>query len=156
MRIMDFLNKNAVIADLKATDKEGIIKEMVASLVSSKAIKKDQGESAVSVLLEREELGSTGIGQGIGIPHGKNSEIKDLVAAFALSKAGVNFESLDGEPVYIFFLLLAPEESAGPHLKALSRISRLLKDKFFRDMLKNSKDAKEIIKIIADEDQRRQ
>ena len=156
MRIMDFLNKNAVIVDLESKDKEGIIKEMVASLVSSKAISPSQEDNAVKVLLEREELGSTGIGQGIGIPHGKSSEIKELVAAFALAKEGVNFESLDGEPVHIFFLLLAPEESAGPHLKALARISRLLKDKFFRDMLRNAKNSKELVKIISDEDQRRQ
>ena len=102
--------------------------------------------------MAREVLGSTGIGQGVGIPHGKSENIKNLVAAFGLSKEGVDFESLDGEAAHIFFLLLAPEDSAGPHLKALARISRLLKDRYVRGALKNAKSEKDIIKIINDED----
>jgi len=105
--------------------------------------------------LAREALGSTGIGQGIGIPHAKSQYVKTLVAAFGLSKEGIDFESLDGEPTHIFFLLLAPEDSAGPHLKALARISRLLKDKYVRDMLKNAKDEKDIVRIITDEDSKK-
>jgi len=104
---------------------------------------------------ERESLGSTGIGQGIGIPHAKSQNVKTLVAAFGLSQKGVNFDSLDGEPVYIFFLLIAPEESAGPHLKALARISRMLKDKYFRELLKKSKDEKEVLRIIQEEDSKK-
>ena len=106
--------------------------------------------------MAREALGSTGIGQGIGIPHGKTASVKSLVAAFGLSKKGIDFESLDGEPAYIFFLLLAPEESAGPHLKALARISRLLKDKYVRDMLRQAETEKDIIRIITDEDLKKQ
>ena len=87
--------------------------------------------------------------------HAKSSNAKNLVAAFALSQKGVNFDSLDGEPVYIFFLLIAPEESAGPHLKALARISRMLKDKYFREMLRKAKDEKEILRIIQDEDSKK-
>jgi len=150
MKIMDFLNKKAVTANLKATDKEGVVREMVDLLVKAEDIKNK--EDLVKALLARESLGSTGIGQGIGIPHAKSQSVKNLVAAFALSQKGINFDSLDGEPVYIFFLLIAPEESAGPHLKALARISRMLKDKYFRELLKKSKDEKEIIKIIQDED----
>ena len=106
----------------------------------------------MKILLDREALGSTGIGQGIAIPHGKTGAVKSLIAAFGLSRKGVDFESLDGEPAYIFFLLLAPKESAGPHLKALAKISRLLKDKFFRDTLKDCKNKKALIEIISKED----
>ena len=155
MKIMDFLNKKAVTANLKTTDKEGVIKELVDLLVKADGIagKKDE---IVKILMAREALGSTGIGQGIGIPHGKTANVKSLIAAFGLSKKGIDFESLDGEPAHIFFLLLAPEESAGPHLKALARISRLLKDKYVRDMLRQAETERDIIKIITDEDLKKQ
>lgn len=151
MKIMDFLNKKAISADLAAADKVGVIKELVELLVRAGVIKSKKDE-LIKTLMAREALGSTGIGQGIGIPHGKSPYVKSLVAAFGLSKKGVDFESLDGEPAYIFFLLLAPEESAGPHLKALARISRLLKDKYVREMLRKAQDERDIIKIIYDED----
>jgi nitrogen PTS system EIIA component len=99
-------------------------------------------------------LGSTAIGQGIAIPHGKSDTTDQLVAALGISKKGINFDSLDGEPAYIFFLLVAPVDSAGPHLKALARVSRLLKDKFFRDALKNTKSSKEMLELISREDVR--
>jgi len=153
MKIMEFLNEKAVCANLKAQDKEGVIRELVDLLYKAGAIK-DKDE-LTNTLLSREALGSTGIGQGIGIPHGKSNKVKELVAAFGLSRKGVNFDSLDGDLVYIFFLLVAPEESAGPHLKALARISRLLKDKYFRDMLKDAKDEKDIVRIIKDEDEKK-
>ena len=153
MKIMDFLNEKAVCVNLKAQDKKGALLELVDLLYKAGEIK--DKEELVDTLLARESLGSTGIGQGIGIPHGKLNKVKQLVAAFGISKKGVNFDSLDGEPVYIFFLLVAPEDSAGPHLKALARISRLLKDKFFRDILKAAKDEKEVIKIIKDEDEKK-
>jgi len=156
MKIMDFLKKKAVTAELKSKDKKSAVKELVELLVKAGAIKPKEKDLLVKTIMEREALGSTGIGQNIGIPHGKSRNVKELVAAFGLSKQGVNFESLDGEPTHIFFLLIAPEESAGPHLKALARISRLLKDKYFRDMLKDAKDEKELIKIISDEDNKRQ
>lgn len=151
---MDFLNRKAIIADLKSTEKEGVIRELVESLVAAGLIKTKK-EDIVKTLLAREALGSTGIGQGIGIPHGKSSNIKSLVAAFGLSKNGIDFESLDGEPAHIFFLLLAPEDSAGPHLKALARISRLLKDKYIRELLKKAESDKDIVKIISDEDNKK-
>ena len=150
MKIMDFLNKKAITADLKATDKDGVIKELVELLANAGDI--DNKEEMIKAVLAREGLGSTGIGQGIGIPHAKTPNVKSLVAAFGLSQKGVNFDSLDGEPVHIFFLLVAPEESAGPHLKSLARISRMLKDKYFRDLLKKAKDEKEVLHIIQEED----
>ena len=150
MKIMEFLNKKAISVNLKSTDKDGAIKELVDLLAKAGEVK--NREDLVRALLARESLGSTGIGQGIGIPHAKSQNVKELVAAFGLSQKGVNFESLDGEPVHIFFLLLAPEESAGPHLKALARISRMLKDKYFRELLRKSKDEKEVLRVIQEED----
>ncbi|MFH0771373.1 MAG: PTS sugar transporter subunit IIA [Candidatus Omnitrophota bacterium] len=153
MKIMDFLNPDAVTANIQAKDKEGAIKELVELLYKSGAIK--DKEKLIKILLNREALGSTGIGQGVGIPHGKSEGVKELVAAFGLSQKGLNFDSLDGEPVHIFFLLVAPQDSAGPHLKALARISRLLKDRVFRESLKQCKDEKSILSSIEEEDNKR-
>lgn len=154
MKITDFLREKAIHVDLQATDKEGVIRELVKLLVKAAEVKASEEEKLVQVLLAREALGSTGIGQGVGIPHGKTNCVREIVGAFGLSRRGVNFDSLDGEQVYIFFLLVAPEDSAGPHLKALARISRLLKDRFFRDALKEAKEEKQILKIIQQEEQR--
>ncbi len=150
MKIVEFLNDKAVCASLKATDKNGAIRELIEILAKAEGIRNK--DEIVKTLLARESLGSTGIGLGIGIPHGKSNVVKKLVAAFGVSKKGIDFDALDGEPVYIFFLLVAPEDSAGPHLKALARISRLLKDKYFRDFLKQLNDEKSIYKAIKDED----
>ena len=154
MKISEFLCTKAISADLKGTNKEEIIDELVGLLVSAGAIEKKNKAKLVEVLLQREALGSTAIGQGIAIPHGKSENVAQLTAGLGVSKGGVDFDSLDGEPAYIFFLLVAPVDSAGPHLKALARISRLLKDKYFRDILKNSKDEKTILKLISQEDGR--
>ena len=154
MKIAEFLCKDALISDLKATNKAEVIAEMVAVLVEAGALEKKHKNKIVDVLMAREALGSTAIGQGIAIPHGKSDATDKLVAALGISKKGVNFDSLDGEPAYIFFLLVAPSDSAGPHLKALARVSRLLKDKFFRDSLKNTKSNKEILELISQEDAR--
>lgn len=153
MKIMDFLNKNAIAVNIKAADKEGVIHELVDLLASATDIKNK--EELVKAVLAREALGSTGIGQGVGIPHAKSQAVKELVAAFGLSKSGINFDSLDGEPVHIFFLMIAPEESAGPHLKALARISRMLKDKYFRELLRKAKDENEVLRIIQEEDSKK-
>ena len=150
MKIAEFLNEKAVIGDMKETTKEGVIRELVDTLAKAEGIKNK--EELFKVLLNRESLGSTGIGQGVGIPHAKTNAVKKLVAAFGIVHQGVNFEALDGELAYIFFLLVAPEDSAGPHLKALARISRLLKDKYFRESLKQLTDEKAILKLIREED----
>jgi len=154
MKISEFLCTKAISADLKGTNKEEIIDELVGLLVTAGAIEKKNKPKLVEVLLQREALGSTAIGQGIAIPHGKSENVAQLTAGLGVSKEGVNFDSLDGEPAYIFFLLVAPIDSAGPHLKALARISRLLKDKYFRENLKSSKDEKTILKLISQEDGR--
>jgi PTS system nitrogen regulatory IIA component len=151
LKVLDFLDPSAVAVDLAATNKKGVLEELVGQLARDGKIK--DAKTTVDILLEREKLGSTGIGQGIAIPHAKTDQAKEVIAAFGLSRRGVAFDSLDGEPVYIFFLLVAPPDAAGLHLKALARISRLLKDKFFRQSLRDVKDAAEVLKIIRDEDQ---
>jgi len=155
MHILDFLNEKAVSADLKSQDKNNVIKELTDLLIKAGQLKPKDKDAIVKVLLNREALGSTGIGQGVAIPHGKCEYVSELIGAFAISKSGIKFDSLDGEPAYIFFLLLAPIESSGPHLKALARISKLLKDKYFRDSLKSADNEKTLIKIIKEEDLRR-
>ena len=155
MNIMGFLDERAVSTEMKSQNKEAVIQELVELLVQAGSIKDKDIHKLVQILLKRESLGSTGIGQGVAIPHGKSDCVTKLVAAFGVSRPGVSFDSLDGEPVHLFFLLVAPEDSAGPHLKALARISRLLKDKHFRDGLQNAKDEKSLVKIIRDEDERR-
>jgi len=155
MKIMDFLSKKAIAMDIKSAKKEDAIKELVDALINAGDIDKKDRAKLLEALMAREELGSTAIGQGVAIPHAKIEGVDKLVAAFGLSKKGVNFDSLDGEPAYIFFLLLAPQDSAGPHLKALARISRLLKDKYFRDNLRACQDEKEVVNIIAEEDEKK-
>ncbi len=155
MKIMDFLSKKAILTDIKSAKKEEVIKELVDALISAGEIEKRYRNKLIEALTTRESLGSTAIGQGIAIPHAKSDCVDKLIAAFGISKKGVDFDSLDGEPAYIFFLLVAPQDSAGPHLKALARISRLLKDKYFRDSLRACTDDKSIVKIIAGEDEKK-
>ena len=152
MKIKEFLCQQAVSADLKSQTKKEVISELVDLLVKADVIEKKIKSKLIEILLAREALGSTAIGQGIAIPHGKCENVTQLTAALGISKNGINFDSLDGEPAHIFFLLVAPVDSAGPHLKALAKISRLLKDKYFRDNLKNAKDEKSILKLIDLED----
>jgi len=152
MNIKDFLK--AVCSDLQGETKEEIISELVGILIKNGDIKKTQKIKVVEVLMAREALGSTAIGQGIAIPHGKTECVDSLVGCLGVSKKGIDFDSLDGEPAFIFFLLVAPVDSAGPHLKALARISRLLKDKFVRDNLKAVKDDKDMLKLVQQEDGR--
>ena len=155
MKITDFLSEAAVSCELKAETKDGVIRELVGLLVKANAVKERDMPKLIQILLDREALGSTGIGQGIAIPHGKADCVTQLVGAVGLSRAGVPFDSLDGEAAYIFFLLMAPQDSAGPHLKALARISRLLKEKHLRDGLRAAKESKTLMKTLRDEDQRR-
>lgn len=156
MNIMGFLDDRAVTTDLRAqSNKEEVIRELVQLLINAGSIKDKDVNKLVQTLMKRESLGSTGIGQGVAIPHGKSDCVTKLVAAFGVSRSGVSFDALDGEPVSLFFLLVAPEDSAGPHLKALARISRLLKDRHFRESLRSAKDEKILIKIIREEDERR-
>ena len=150
MKIIDALQKDAIIEDLKSKDKKGILEELVIPL-APKA--NTSTEHLVKILMERERLGSTGIGGGIGIPHGKLKDLDSLVLGFGLSKKGVDFESMDGRPTHIFFLLITPENSTGLHLKLLARISRLLKKETFKESLIKAADRDEVYTIIKAEDE---
>lgn len=154
MKTSEFLCAKAVSSDLKSTTKPDVIAELVDLLIGAGSVDKKHRKKILEVLMAREALGSTAIGQGIAIPHGKCDCIKKLVGCLGVSRQGIKFDSLDGEPAYIFFLLIAPVDSAGPHLKALARISRLLKDKYIRESLKTAKDDKSIVTIVQHEDGR--
>jgi PTS system nitrogen regulatory IIA component len=150
MRITDILREELVVGDLKATDKSGVLRELCAAVAARRA---DLAESRLyEVLVEREKLGSTGIGEGIAIPHGKLAGLPGLVAVFGRSVPGVDFAAIDGKPTQLFFALFAPENSAGIHLKALARISRIFKNGELRKQLLGAVDAAAIWKQIADED----
>jgi len=150
MKILDVLQKEAILADLKAQNKKGILEELVAPVSGITGISQ---QDLVRVLMDRERLGSTGIGGGVGIPHGKMKELDSLVLGFGLSRNGVDFESMDSRPTHIFFLLLTPENSTGLHLKLLARISKILKHDPFRERLLNASDNDEIYSIIQEEDE---
>lgn len=145
MKILDLLDKKAIIADLTATDKEGVIAELIAPISRLKQIDRND---LVRVIMNREQLGSTGIGEGVGIPHGKLRDLSSLVMGFGLSRQGIDFDAIDGQPVYIFFLLLTPENAAGLHLKMLARISRILKNDLFRQQLREAQTADDVYAVI--------
>jgi len=151
MKLSEVFKPQFIITDLKAHDKKGVLEEL-SKVITEQEPSLDKG-FLLQVLLERERLGSTGIGDGIALPHGKLRELKRLLISFGKSINGLNFDSIDEEPAYLFFLLLAPENSAGKHLKALAKISRMLKDGNFRRRLMGAKSRAEIYKIIVGEDE---
>lgn len=150
MKICDVLQKEAILPDLSAQNKKGILEELTVPVARITGVNQ---EDLVKVLMERERLGSTGIGGGIGIPHGKIKSLESLIIGFGLSRKGVDFESLDGQPTHIFFLLVTPENSTGLHLKLLARISRILKNDPFKERLLNATDSEDILRIIREEDE---
>lgn len=151
MKITDILDKDSIIEKLTSRDKKGVLEELVSVLVEHGKLA--DKEKTVQVLLERERLGSTGIGDGIAIPHGKLKEIHDIMCSFGRKKEGIDFQSLDEKPSHLFFLLLAPEDSAGEHLQALARLSRILKEAPFRKRLLEASSREEIYRLIAEEDE---
>ena len=152
MKITEFLIPEAIISGLRSSGKDDVIREMIEALAKSGHVK--NVEHTVEVLLEREKLGSTGIGQNIAVPHAKSDEVKTLLVSVGTSEKGVDFESLDGDPVNIIFLVIAPIDATGLHLKVLARIARLLKDKVFRNFLRRCKTAEAIYQTIKEEDER--
>lgn len=154
MRILDFLDKESIELDITAKTKKEVIEELV-ELLAKKNVILDK-KATLDSLFEREELGSTGVGQGIAIPHSKTKGVKDLVAAFGVSKEGVDFDALDGEPVNIFFLLLAPEGAAGLMLKALARVSNFLKNKYYRRKILEASDRAAVVQTIEEEERTKQ
>ncbi len=163
MRIVDFVRPELVLPSLSATDKPGVIRELAAHLAAhlgaigptgqnTTPAARVEAEVLAKVLLDRERLASTGIGEGVAIPHGKLDAVGRLVACVGRAKNGVEFESMDGKPTYLFFVLVAPENSTGLHLKALARISRLFKDPNFRNRLMAAESAVDMFTVLADED----
>ena len=150
MKILDKLPQAAILCDLTARDKKAVIEEMALPVAKAAGV---GHEELVRVLMERERLGSTGIGGGIGIPHGKMRGIDDLILGFGLSRQGVEFESMDGKPAHLFFLLVTPEDSAGLHLAMLARISRLLKNDVVKDNLIDAPNRERVIQIISEVDE---
>lgn len=150
MKISDILKLDAIIADLKAQNKSEIIKELsqaVAPVAGAEA------QDVAGVLMERENLGSTGIGGGIAIPHGKLDTVKSIALGFGRSIKGIDFDSLDNRPVYLFFLLLTPEHSTGGHLKVLAHISKRLKMDQFKERLLSADSIEQIHQIILENDE---
>ncbi len=150
MRMEDILKDSCVVADLKGKTKNEVLLELVDTLKKAHLV--EDIEKAVSVILEREKLGSTGIGDGVAIPHGKMKGLHSILCAFGKSKEGLDFDAVDSKPVHIFFLLLAPEDSASLHLKTLSRISKLLRDPSFRKRLTELSSSRDIYNAIVEED----
>ncbi len=152
MKITELLSPAAITVDMQASDKKSALVELTDAIV---ALSDDlDREEVLKVLHERERLGSTGIGDGVAIPHGKLKNIDSLLLSFGCSKAGVDFDSMDGKPAHLFFLLLAPEESVGVHLKTLARISKLLKNPGVRNSLLSAVDADALFRIIAAEEEK--
>ena len=150
MKIVNVLNRDAIIVDLKSSDKKGVLEELVAPVARIAGV---VPEELVKVLMDRERLGSTGIGGGIGIPHGKLKNLDALILGFGLSRKGVDFESMDNRPTHIFFILITPENSTGTHLKLLARISRILKNDILKERLMGATDREEVLDILNEEDE---
>jgi nitrogen PTS system EIIA component len=149
VRIADFLDMNAIIADLTSSDAEGVLAELCQPIATTTGNEK---QVLVDALLARERLGSTGVGEGLAIPHAKVPGVRDLVASFGRSRTGVEFKAIDSRPTTFFFVLFAPTGVHGPHLNALARISRIFKTASFRDSLLRARDAHEIYLLIKAED----
>ncbi|HXG20822.1 MAG TPA: PTS sugar transporter subunit IIA [Methylomirabilota bacterium] len=150
MRVVDILKEELIAPELQSATKTDVLRELAFHLAAHQP--DINPEHLVTVLLDRERLGTTAIGEGIAIPHGKLPGLKGVMAAFGRSLKGVDCHSLDGAPTKLFFLLVAPEDSAGIHLKALARVSRLLKEKSFRDRLLTAKTRAELYRVICEED----
>lgn len=152
MKIMDILVRDSVVVELESTTKDGVLTELTGAL--SKARPDLDHDTLLGVLREREALQSTGIGEGVAIPHGKLPNLGGLVASFGRSAAGVDFDSIDGEPTQLFFLLVVPEHSGGQHLKTLARISRFCRDASFREKLMRAEVSEDIFRALEEEDGR--
>jgi nitrogen PTS system EIIA component len=152
MRLLDFLRSDGIIFPLKASSKDEVLAELIEPIAQDNP--KVDKQLLLKILLDRENLGSTGIGGGIAIPHGKFDGLSRLAASFGKSARGINFHSMDNKPAHIFFLLVAPKNSAGDHLKALARISRLLKDPILLTALQRADSSEEIFRLLEDYDLR--
>lgn len=150
MKISEILRQDFIIADLSGKDKQSVLTELTSFLENNKAIKNKN--ALYSALLEREKLGSTGIGENVAIPHAKSDEIDQILTLFGRSIEGIEFDSLDKKPVHFVWMVIAPAHSTGHHLKALARISRLLKNQNLREGILNAQNKNDIYSILLDED----
>ncbi|MGE5197143.1 MAG: PTS sugar transporter subunit IIA [Deltaproteobacteria bacterium] len=148
IRISRLLKDNLIDFELKGNNKKEIIAELIDLLSKSRRIRNKK--AFLKAIMEREKLGSTGIGNGVAIPHAKSEGVSDFILAFARKDEGMDFGALDGDRTFLFFALASPKEDVGGHLKILSEISRLVKDKFIVERLKKAKNKKEVIKIISE------
>jgi PTS system nitrogen regulatory IIA component len=151
MRLDQIFKTEFLVENLASSNKRDVLGELIEVMIEN-GLKIDSVK-AIDVLLQREKLGSTGIGEGVAIPHGKVSDLQQLVVAFGRSKKGIDFDAIDGKPVHLFFLLLAPESSTGQHLKALARISKMLKTPNFRKTLLEAKTRNDLYKAIVEQDE---
>jgi PTS system fructose-specific IIA component/PTS system nitrogen regulatory IIA component len=152
MKFADFISPQSICANLVAIDKPGAVREMVQALAAAGAVETDEADSIVKAIMKREELGSTGIGRGVAVPHTKHPSVDRLVGTVAVSREGVDFASLDGETVQLFFLLISPPDRPGDHLRALENISRQLRNDTFCRFLKQSKSADDIRQLLEEAD----
>jgi nitrogen PTS system EIIA component len=152
VKITDFLSVQTVVPSLASREKNAVLQELSEGLVAH--YRNLDQQKVLDVLLERERISTTAIGEGVAIPHGKLPHVDRVLGVFARSLEGVDFASLDGAPTHLFFVLIAPENAAADHLKALARISRLLKDEAFRRRLLAGKDSQELYRLIAEEDEK--
>ncbi|APW62295.1 PTS sugar transporter subunit IIA [Paludisphaera borealis] len=152
MKLLDFVVRDSIIVDLQATTKEAAIREMVGGLNKAGQLADGEVESVIRAILNREELGSTGIGMGVAVPHTRHPTLQRLVGAVALSQTGVDFAALDGDPVNIFFLLVSPQNQPGDHLRALENISRHLKDERFVRFLRQAKTRETVVEVLEEAD----
>lgn len=152
MRLSEFVVREAIITDLAASDKPSAIRAMVDGLAASGSIKESEKESIIAAIMKREELGSTGIGKGVAVPHTKHPSVDKLVATIALSSSGVDFASLDGEDVFILFLLVSPPDRPGDHLRALENISRHLRNDSFCKFLRQSSSPQAVVELLEEAD----
>ncbi len=148
MKLCDLLTDSAVAVALPAKDKSDLLRKLVDLATKSGSVQDPAG--ALHAVEEREKIMTTGIGHGVAIPHGKTNAVRDLVAAFAVTEEGVDFGSLDGEPVRLAFILLGPKEPSGPHIRMLSRMSRLMNREDLRAKLINAKSVAEVRALFTD------
>ena len=152
MKFADFICREGILAQLTATNKEAAIREMVQALCNAGQVETEESEGIVKAIMKREELGSTGIGRGVAVPHTKHPSVDRLVGTVAVSSGGVDFASLDGEVVHLLFLLVSPPDRPGDHLRALENISRQLRDDTFCRFLKQAKTVEDIEALLKEAD----
>lgn len=150
MKICHYLDRRMIFPEVTAQDKEGLLSELAQGIARTTHLEADK---ILTVLRDRERLGSTGIGEGFAIPHGKLKDLDRILIAFGRSRRGVSFDSLDGKPAFYFFVLVAPEDSAGLHLKALAKISRFIKNGAFKERLSKASDGEAIWEAIQEQDE---